>query len=141
MINEFGPELAVIKGRIDGLESRVGEFEAGQFSATTKMNGYAIFTVGGTDEDESSAKDAVTLFKNMDEDYKVEIIEQINSDDVISTYKQSDFVDLCRGPHVANTSKIKHFKLLSTSFQKVYRDSRHHHTFPLFQNHEICNRF
>ena len=64
---------------------------------------------------EMSAKDAVTLFKNMDEDYKVEIIEQINPDDVISTYKQSDFVDLCRGPHVSNTSKIKYFKLLSTS--------------------------
>ena len=64
---------------------------------------------------EISAKDAVTLFKNMDEDYKVEIIEQINPDDVISTYKQSDFVDLCRGPHVSNTSKIKYFKLLSTS--------------------------
>ena len=64
---------------------------------------------------EISAKDAVTLFKNMDEDYKVEIIEQINPDDVISTYQQSDFVDLCRGPHVSNTSKIKHFKLLSTS--------------------------
>ena len=64
---------------------------------------------------EISAKDAITLFKNMDEDYKVEIIEQINPHDVISTYKQSDFVDLCRGPHVSNTSKIKHFKLLSTS--------------------------
>ena len=64
---------------------------------------------------EISAKDAVILFKNMDEDYKVEIIEQINPDDVISIYKQSDFVDLCRGPHVSNTSKIKHFKLLSTS--------------------------
>ena len=46
---------------------------------------------------EISAKDAVTLFKNMDEDYKVEIIEQINPDDVISTYKQSDFVDYAEG--------------------------------------------
>ena len=65
--------------------------------------------------DEISAKEAVKLFKKMDEDYKVEIIEQINPDDVISTYRQSDFIDLCRGPHVSNTSKIKHFKLLSTS--------------------------
>ena len=51
----------------------------------------------------------------MGEDYKVEIIEQINPDDIISTYIQSGFTDLCRGPHVSNTSKIKHFKLLSTS--------------------------
>ena len=64
---------------------------------------------------EISAKDAVSLFNDMGEDYKVEIIQQINPDDVITTYKQSDFTDLCRGPHVSNTSKIKHFKLLSTS--------------------------
>jgi len=64
---------------------------------------------------EISSKDAVSLFKDMGEDYKVEIIQQINPDDVITTYKQSDFTDLCRGPHVSNTSKIKHFKLLSTS--------------------------
>ena len=64
---------------------------------------------------EISAKDAVSLFKDIGEDYKVEIIQQINPDDVITIYKQSDFTDLCRGPHVPNTSKIKHFKLLSTS--------------------------
>ena len=64
---------------------------------------------------EISAKDAVSLFKDMGEDYKVEIIQQINPDDVITIYKQSDFTDLCRGPHVSNTSKIKYFKLLSTS--------------------------
>ena len=64
---------------------------------------------------EISVKDAVKIFKNMNEDYKVEIIEQINPDDIISTYGQSDFIDLCRGPHVSNTSKIKYFKLLSTS--------------------------
>ena len=64
---------------------------------------------------EISAKDAVSLFKDIGEDFKVEIIQQINPDDVITIYKQSDFTDLCRGPHVSNTSKIKYFKLLSTS--------------------------
>ena len=39
LLNEFGPELAVIKGRLDGLEARVGEFEAGVFSSTTKLSG------------------------------------------------------------------------------------------------------
>ncbi len=64
---------------------------------------------------EVSTKKAIELFKQLDEIYKIEIIEQINSDDTISTYQQSEFVDLCRGPHVSNTSKIKYFKLLSTS--------------------------
>ena len=64
---------------------------------------------------ESSANEAVKIFEEMGESYKVEIISQINQDDTISLYKQSNFTDLCRGPHVSNTSKIKYFKLLSTS--------------------------
>ncbi len=64
---------------------------------------------------EISASDAGKLFSDMGESYKVEIIEEIDPNDVISTYEQTDFTDLCRGPHVSNTAKIKHFKLLSTS--------------------------
>jgi len=62
-----------------------------------------------------SRNEAIKLFKGMGEDYKVEIIEQIDSADNISTYSQGDFIDLCRGPHVPSTGKIKHFKLLSSS--------------------------
>ena len=64
---------------------------------------------------EDSASEAVSIFEKMGESYKVEIVRQINPEDTISLYKQSDFTDLCRGPHVSNTSKIKYFKLLSTS--------------------------
>ena len=64
---------------------------------------------------EISAKDAIKMFDDMGESYKVEIIKEIDSNEVISAYKQSEFIDLCRGPHVSNTSKIKYFKLLSTS--------------------------
>ncbi len=64
---------------------------------------------------EVSASEAVNIFEKMNESYKVEIVGQINPEDTISLYKQSDFTDLCRGPHVSNTSKIKYFKLLSTS--------------------------
>ena len=64
---------------------------------------------------EISAKEAIQIFDEMGESYKVEIIKDIDSNDVISAYKQSEFTDLCRGPHVSNTSKIKYFKLLSTS--------------------------
>ncbi len=51
LINEFAPELAVIKGRIDGLEARIGEFEAGAFSTTTKLTGKTTFVVGGFDRE------------------------------------------------------------------------------------------
>ena len=59
--------------------------------------------------------EAVNLFKERGENYKVEIIEQIDSADPISAYGQGDFIDLCRGPHVPTTGRIKHFKLLNTS--------------------------
>ena len=64
---------------------------------------------------EISAKDAIKMFDDMGETYKVEIIKEIDSNETISAYNQSEFTDLCRGPHVSNTSKIKYFKLLSTS--------------------------
>ena len=59
--------------------------------------------------------EAVKLFTKMNESYKVEIIEDIDGDDNISAYTQGDFTDLCRGPHVPQTGKIKYFKLLNTS--------------------------
>ena len=59
--------------------------------------------------------EAVKLFNEMNESYKVEIIENIEGDDNISAYTQGDFTDLCRGPHVPLTGKIKYFKLLNTS--------------------------
>ena len=55
---------------------------------------------------EVSAQEAVNIFKKMGESYKVEIIEQINPEDTISLYKQSDFTDLCRGPHVSIHQKL-----------------------------------
>ena len=64
---------------------------------------------------EISVSKAIDIFEKLGEPYKVEIIKQINPDDVITMYEQNNFTDLCRGPHVSNTLKIKHFKLLSTS--------------------------
>ena len=62
-----------------------------------------------------SRSDASDLFQSMGEDYKVDIIARIDSNEHISAYRQGDFIDLCRGPHVPSTKKIKHFKLLSVS--------------------------
>jgi len=64
---------------------------------------------------EHKVQDALDLFKNLGEDYKVEIISEIDKNDTISTYRQGDFIDLCRGPHVPSTAKIKYFKLLTSS--------------------------
>ncbi len=51
LLTEFAPELAVIKGRIDSLDSRIGGIEAGQFSTTTKMSGTTNFVIGGYGRD------------------------------------------------------------------------------------------
>ena len=62
---------------------------------------------------EFSRNEALNKFQEMGEDYKVEIISEIDEEDIISAYRQGDFIDLCRGPHVPATGKIKHFKLLT----------------------------
>ena len=62
-----------------------------------------------------SRSEAITMFREMGEEYKVEIIESIPGDEDLSFYKQGDFIDLCRGPHVPNTSKFKAFKLTSVA--------------------------
>ncbi|MBR1868212.1 MAG: threonine--tRNA ligase, partial [Clostridia bacterium] len=58
-------------------------------------------------------KQAIALMKKYDEPYKVQLIEDLPEDSVISFYKQGDFTDLCRGPHLPSTGIIKAFKLTS----------------------------
>ena len=60
-----------------------------------------------------SREDALALMKERNEAYKVELIKDLPEDAVISFYKQGDFVDLCAGPHLANTGYVKAFKLTS----------------------------
>ena len=59
--------------------------------------------------------EAIALFKEMGEEYKVEIIESIPGEEPLSFYRQGDFIDLCRGPHVPSTGKFKAFKLTSVA--------------------------
>jgi len=56
--------------------------------------------------------DAVAHFKSLGEHYKAEIIESIPADQDVSLYREGKFEDLCRGPHVPSTGKLKHFKLM-----------------------------
>ena len=65
--------------------------------------------------EEVSREEAIKMFKDMGEDYKVELIEELPEGETISIYRQGEFVDLCRGPHVPNTSFLKVFKLLSVA--------------------------
>ncbi|MBQ2409041.1 MAG: threonine--tRNA ligase [Bacilli bacterium] len=62
---------------------------------------------------ELSKEAALEMFKN--DPYKIDIIENLADDEIISAYKQEEFVDLCRGPHVKSTKLLKNFKLLKHS--------------------------
>jgi len=59
-------------------------------------------------------KDAIDLFMKLGETYKVELLNEI-SDDTVSVYEEGGFIDLCRGPHLESTGKVKAFKLLSVA--------------------------
>ena len=84
-----------------------------------------------------SREAAIDLFAQMGEQYKVEIIQGIPETQALSFYQQGDFIDLCRGPHVPSTGKIKAFKLMkvagaywrgdsnNTMLQRVYGTAWH----------------
>lgn len=61
---------------------------------------------------ELSKSEAAAFFKKSGENYKVELLSDI-PDEKVSIYSNGDFVDLCRGPHISSTGRLKHFKLLS----------------------------
>ena len=60
-------------------------------------------------------EEAIKLMKDAGEDYKVELIEDLPEDEVLSFYKQGEFTDLCAGPHLMSTGKVKCVKIMSTS--------------------------
>lgn len=62
-----------------------------------------------------SREEALAYFRERDQDYKVELIEDLPEDAQITFYTQGDFTDLCRGPHVRFTGKVKAFKLMSVA--------------------------
>lgn len=62
-----------------------------------------------------SRNEALEFFRSRNQDYKVILIQDIPEDVIISTYTQGDFTDLCRGPHVRSTGKLKVFKLMTVA--------------------------
>ena len=73
---------------------------------------------------EVTRDEAIALFSGLGEKYKCEIIRDLPADAVISLYRQGDFVDLCRGPHVPSTGRIKAFKLMKVAGAYWRGDSR-----------------
>ena len=60
-------------------------------------------------------KEAIKTFQERDETFKLRIIEDIPDEGLINLYKHEEYIDMCRGPHVPNTSHLRHFKLLKLS--------------------------
>ena len=71
---------------------------------------------------ELSKEDALEMFK--DDPYKIDLINNMDNNTVISAYRQDDFVDLCRGPHMESTKCMKYFKLLKVSGAYYKGDSK-----------------
>lgn len=64
---------------------------------------------------ELSRQEAEALFRKFAEDYKIELLSAIPEGETVSTYTQGEFTDLCRGPHLSSTGKVKAFKLTSVA--------------------------
>lgn len=64
---------------------------------------------------EATREEAIKFMEERNEPYKVELIKELPQDETISLYKQGDFIDLCRGPHLLATNNIKAFKLTSVA--------------------------
>jgi len=90
LLNEFAPELAVIKGRADALEVSASEFEAGMFSTTTSVSGTTSFVLGSADEaDYGQEEGTVFLY-----DTKINVDTSFNGDDLLkTTIRAGNFTD------------------------------------------------
>jgi threonyl-tRNA synthetase len=93
---DFAFERSFTPEDLEAIEKRMGELAAQDFLIER--------SVMGRDE-------AVDFFRRLGEEYKAEIISSIPEDQELSLYRQGDFIDLCRGPHVPNTAHLKAFKL------------------------------
>ncbi|MBY0377846.1 MAG: threonine--tRNA ligase [Gammaproteobacteria bacterium] len=94
---DFAFERSFTPEDLAAIESKIHELAAKNYVVRR--------TVMGRDE-------AIAFFRNLGEEYKAQIIEDIPTTETLSLYQQGDFVDLCRGPHVPNTRHLKAFKLM-----------------------------
>jgi len=113
--NEFGTEMAILKGRVDGLEYKVQELSAGQFSSATKMSGQAVFAYGAVDTAASTTDNKLASTYS----YKVDLNSSFNGTDLLTATFEAGNVpvahtlDSSYGFTTANTLELSH---LSYSF-------------------------
>ena len=93
---DFAFERAFTPEDLEAIEKRMAELSSEDFPVT---------------REEWNRDEAVEFFKCIGEEYKAEIIASIPDDQAIGLYRQGDFIDLCRGPHVPSTGKLSAFKL------------------------------
>nr|VFK57130.1 MAG: threonyl-tRNA synthetase [Candidatus Kentron sp. TUN]VFK61394.1 MAG: threonyl-tRNA synthetase [Candidatus Kentron sp. TUN]VFK65099.1 MAG: threonyl-tRNA synthetase [Candidatus Kentron sp. TUN] len=106
---DFAFERSFTEEDVSAIEDKMKELAARNYPVT---------------RDVMSRMDAIAFFRHEGEKYKVEIIEGIPGEEPISLYRQGDFIDLCRGPHVSNTSKLRAFKLMKLAGAYWGGDSR-----------------
>lgn len=94
---DFAYERSFTPEDLEAIEKKMAELASADFEVTREL---------------MERDDAVKFFRDMGEAYKAEIIESIPANEPLSLYRQDDFIDLCRGPHVPNTGKLKAFKLM-----------------------------
>jgi len=123
LLNEFGPELAVIKGRVDGLEARVGEFEAGMFSSTTQLSGTTTFVMGGVDG--VAGNEAVHFVY----DTKIDLDSSFNGNDLLKTRIRSG--NFGSGPFSASGSAALE---VASSTSDALNIDRAYYQFPVGDN-------
>ncbi len=94
---DFSFERSFTPEDLEKIEAKMAELAAENFPLERKV---------------LSREEAVELFTKMGEHYKVQIIKDIPGNETLTAYQQGDFIDLCRGPHVAQTTQLKAFKLM-----------------------------
>ena len=106
---DFAYKRGFTEEDLAAIEAKMGELASRDFAVSRQ---------------EMPRDQAVKFFRDMGEAYKAEIIASIPSNEPISLYRQGDFIDLCRGPHVPSTGKLKAFKLMKVAGAYWRGDSR-----------------
>ena len=106
---DFAYKRAFTPEDLEKIEKKMAELARQNFQVTRKV---------------MPRDEAIAFFRDMGEEYKAEIISDIPQDQDISLYQQGEFIDLCRGPHVPATGRIKAFKLMKLAGAYWRGDSR-----------------
>ncbi|MBO7724448.1 MAG: threonine--tRNA ligase [Paludibacteraceae bacterium] len=111
---KFGIGPAIENGFYYDVDAGESVIKEGDFAAIEAKMAELVSRKENIIRKDISKADALKLFSDRNEDYKVELINELE-DGTITTYTQGNFTDLCRGPHIPNTAPIKAIKILSVA--------------------------